>query len=157
MQMRIKVTDTVVWLRIYVYSLIVSVFVLARAFRRSLAVQTFALHWAVFLSLLWTAFLWAVPLSLPLSAMNLERRVARDGFAYTQPEFQRHYGPNNWQNKWVESGGAAQPTVHHHRSPRSGSASQPTGDDDGSDWESAQLSLTRHHEAAVLLSQPPAL
>ena len=65
MQMRIKVTDTVVWLRIYVYSLIVSVFVLARAFRHTLSVQTFALHGAVFFSLLWSAFLWAVLLSLP--------------------------------------------------------------------------------------------
>jgi hypothetical protein len=59
------VTDTVIWLRIYVYSLIVSVFVLARAFRHTLSVQTFALHGAVFFSLLWSAFLWAVLLSLP--------------------------------------------------------------------------------------------
>ncbi len=42
-----------------------SVFVLARAFRHTLSVQTFALHGAVFFSLLWSAFLWAVLLSLP--------------------------------------------------------------------------------------------
>jgi len=133
----------------------VSVAVLARAFRRSLSVQTFALHWAVFLSLLWTAFLWAVLLSLPLAAMNLVRRVARDGLAWTLQEFQQHYGPNNWESAWAEAHrpvppSTRQPTVHDHQPPRSGSASQPTSpvtvqlDDYGSDWESAQSTVHDH-------------
>ncbi len=132
-----------------------SVAVLARVFRRSLSVQTFALHWAVFLSLLWTAFLWAVLLSLPLAAMNLVRRVARDGLAYTLQEFQQHYGPNNWESAWAEAPrpvppSTRQPTVHDHQPPRSGSASQPTSpvtvqlDDYGSDWESAQSTVHDH-------------
>ncbi len=116
---------------------------------------SFALHWAVFLSLLWTAFLWAVLLSLPLAAMNLVRRVARDGLAWTLQEFQQHYGPNNWESAWAEAHrpvppSTRQPTVHDHQPPRSGSASQPTSpvtvqlDDYGSDWESAQSTVHDH-------------
>jgi len=40
---------------------------------------TFALHWAVFFSLLWTAFLWAVLLSLPQNMTSTTQPTLRIG------------------------------------------------------------------------------